>query len=199
MHQTDVEFRQGLRQRGVGLDRRFAAAKLRIPRSADTPNRPGRPSRQALATRRDTSSRRVAHQLGDDGGAPGRQFVDGRRHRGRRSNSSPACAGSASRSSSTGAARCLFAQRQALADAEAVLLVDDHQAQIVETAGFLKQRVRADHELGGPADQACAAQLFPFLRLPVSHAIDAQRLQPIGICGNAARPESRSAPSAPPG
>ena len=49
-----------------------------------------------------------------------------------------------------GFAACLafFAQRQALADAESVLFVDDRQSQFRERHTFLKQGVRADSELG---------------------------------------------------
>ena len=50
----------------------------------------------------------------------------------------------------------LFQQAEALEDAEAVLLVDDREAQLVELDVFFEQRVRAD----GHLRQALGHQLF---------------------------------------
>ena len=56
----------------------------------------------------------------------------------------------------------LLHQLEPLHHTEAVLLVDDHQAQLLELDILLEQRVRADHHLHQPfRDQLLDLRLFP--------------------------------------
>ena len=67
----------------------------------------------------------------------------------------------------------LGAQRRALHDAEAVLLVDDDEAERAKLQRLLRQRVRADDQVGGAA-RDLGVGLAPArgaVRLPVSDAI----------------------------
>ena len=65
--------------------------------------------------------------------------------------------------STSGSARCFAAcgaglahQLEALLDAEAVLLVDDDEAEVVEVDFFFDQGVGADGEIGFAAEDAAA-------------------------------------------
>ena len=77
------------------------------------------------------------------------------------------------------AARAFLAQGQALLDAEAVLLVDDHQGQVLELHFVLEQRVGAHHHgrAGGDLFQGGAAALALELAGQPGD-FQAQRLQP---------------------
>ena len=80
------------------------------------------------------------------------------------------------------AVAALVAQGEALADAEAVLLVDDHQAQLRELHRVLDQRVGADHQLRlARFDQRGGGQLVLFLQAAGQPGdLDAERLHPRG-------------------
>ena len=70
------------------------------------------------------------------------------------------------------AARALGAEVHALADAEAVLLVDDGEAEVVEGHVGLEEGVGADQDRGvavGERARACAARSAPLSR-PVSRS-----------------------------
>ena len=107
----------------------------------------------------------------------------------------------------------LVAQRRPLLDAEAVLLVDHHDAEAVELDALLDQRVRADHEVdrsvGQPGEHAPPLGAGD----PVGEQLDRQRPLAEQVAGGheqpvehlahgrrrAARRAPRSAPSARPG
>ena len=103
----------------------------------------------------------LRHVFGDDRLAARRQFiddadvqvaVDGQRQRarnGRRGHDQHV------------RVRAFFHQRLALLHAEAVLLIDDRQTQLLEFDIGFEQRVRADHDLGQPGgDQLLELRLF---------------------------------------
>ena len=74
----------------------------------------------------------VVDEAGFNWGAPGRQFVDDGHIQVGEKNSWRACAGWAWRTSSVGGRLVLCFEGEALGDAEAVLFVHNHQAQILE-------------------------------------------------------------------
>ena len=68
--------------------------------------------------------------------------------------------------------QALAAQREALRDAEAMLLVDDREPELRQLHAFLEQRVRADRERASPLASAASAFLRAFAgSRPDSHAI----------------------------
>ena len=92
----------------------------------------------------------------------------------------------------------LGAERQALVDAEAVLLVDDRDAEILERDALLKQRVGADRDLDRCRRPGRRAR--PGVRLPCRGRSAARSTgphrEPWGRCArNAGAPEFPSAPS----
>ncbi len=91
----------------------------------------------------------------------------------------------------------LAAQRKPLRDAEAMLLVDDREAELRHRDAFLEQRVRADRERRLAARQRLQ-RLAPLLRgqrAGQPRDLDADAAEPtLRACGNAARRGSRSAP-----
>ena len=99
------------------------------------------------------------------------------------------------------AAAPLRLQRRTLSDAEAVLLVDDHQAQPRELDRLADHRVRADHDLRGAGrDRVVDLPLARRGQGPgqeLGPHPEARRAAAPGRRG-AAAPGSRSAPSAPP-
>ena len=89
------------------------------------------------------------HGAGGDGLPPRRLLVEPRHVHVAIAGEETACAGSASRSSPGARRRCLSLglQREPLMHAEAVLLVDDDQAEIAEGDALLEQRVGADEDI----------------------------------------------------
>ncbi len=95
----------------------------------------------------------------------------------------------------------LLAQQQALMHAEAMLLVDDHQAEALELDAFLEQRVRADRDLRGARreiGQRARARRRVALAGQQSSAAGRMRRTTSRSCARAARPAIPSAPSPPP-
>ena len=78
------------------------------------------------------------------------------------------------------AAASLVAQREALVHAEAMLLVDDRQREVMERHALLHQRVRADHQLGLATrdGRQCLVACTPRDLARQPHHADAQWLEP---------------------
>ena len=165
VHEPDRQFRQRFRERRGGL---FGRLRVQLIGLLDQRAHPVGlallPARIANAHddfvasilgQRDRLHRRAA----------GRQLVDDRNVeigvRGHRQRSRNRRRGHDQLMRIATGGQALLAQQQALVHAEAMLLVDDHQAEPLELDAFLKQRVRADRDLRlrptrGPPARACA-------------------------------------------
>ena len=100
--------------------------------------------------RNDLRAPSLAHQPGHDGRASWRQFIDHRHVEvGVKSHGQRARYRRRAHHQLVGFGQPLAAQRQALGDAEAVLLVDDRKPERRHFDTLLEERVRADGELRG--------------------------------------------------
>ena len=135
-----------------------------------------------------TSRARVRNQFGHHRRAAGRQLVDdrhveiGEERHGQRARDGRGAHVELVRHDAAAHGFAFLGQRQALAHAEAMLLVDDGQAQPVEFDMVLDQRLRADHQLHAALGHG-GGGLAPRLgRQAAGHPGDvhAQRLQPRG-------------------
>ncbi|KGS71199.1 hypothetical protein X979_6010 [Burkholderia pseudomallei MSHR7527] len=158
MHEPHLQLGQRGGERLVGLDSRLQLQRLAfLDERAHPVHLTARERRLAHAADHLVAPR-VRHEPREDRRAPGRQLVD-RRHveirvvrhreraRDRRRRHHQLVRLEARRA--VGRVRRLRPQREPLLDAEAVLLVDDHEPEPREFDGVLNHRVRADHELRG--------------------------------------------------
>ena len=138
---------------------------------------------------------RVIHHLGDDGRAPGWQFVDGGdvqigvvahgQGPGYRGGGHHEQVGLQRRCGLRSVRRQLAAQGQALRHAKTVLLVNDGQRQVLEQHFVLNDGVRANHQPGLAAfnQRQHLTALFRFLTAGEPRGGDAQWLQPADQLG----------------
>ena len=158
VHQADLQVWQRLDQRGMGFGRSLQLQRFGFFDQRTYPIDLAAFERGGMHPVDDFVAPDLVDHARDDWRAAGRQLIDhrhfqigvirhGQRARDRRGRHHQLVRHGHPAIGRHGIGQALVAQRQALADAETVLLVDDHQSQPGELHCFLDQRMRADDQL----------------------------------------------------
>ncbi|CAM3774368.1 hypothetical protein BOFL111202_22640 [Bordetella flabilis] len=152
MHQADAQVRQVRAHRFVGVHRRLQLQRFAFLHQRAHPICLAAAAHGLCDMRDDLVAPDIGHQLGDDGGAAWRQFVDdghvqvGEEGHGERARNGRRAHVQLMRHHAAARGFALARQGQALPDPEAVLFVHDGQAQPFEGHMVLDQGLRADHQ-----------------------------------------------------